>query len=61
MKQKLLQITDDQVDQMMRVKWGRLVDSLDYPSYLSFAVVGKVFGIDGSSVRRLILRRFADL
>ena len=61
MKQKLLQITDDQVDQMMRVKWGRLVDSLDYPSYLSFAVVGKVFGIDGSSVRRLILRRLADL
>ena len=43
---------------MIVLKWHRHVDSPDYPAYVSNAVIGKVFGIDGSSVRRLYMKRF---
>ena len=38
-----------------------MVYSPDLPSYVTFKTLGNVFGIDGSSVRRLILKRFKEL
>ena len=46
---------------MIILKWRKLVDSLDHPSFVSYSVIGKVFGIDGSSVRRLIIKRFDEM
>ena len=43
---------------MIILKWHRLVDNHNLPSYVSYATIGKLFGIDGSSVRRLVLNRF---
>ena len=61
MKQKVLNITTEQVDQMITLKWHRLVDSPDHPAYVSNSAIGKIFGIDGSSVRRLYIKRFKEL
>ena len=58
MKQKLLDITTDQIDQMIMIKWGKLVTNTNHTAYLYNAVIGKLFGIDGSSVRRLYIKRF---
>jgi hypothetical protein len=58
MKQKLLQITPEQVDQMITIKWGKHAKDSSQVSFVSYSVVGKVFGIDGSSVRRMVLKRF---
>jgi hypothetical protein len=45
---------------MIKIKWGRLVNNHNYPSYVSNTIIGKIFGIDGSSVRRLYLKRFDE-
>ena len=36
---------------MIRIKWGKLVDSLNHTSFVPYATIGKIYGIDGSSVR----------
>ena len=46
---------------MIILKYHKLVDSQDHPSFVANSVLGKVFGIDGSSVRRLILKRFEKM
>ena len=46
---------------MIQLKWHRMVDNPNLPSYVSYATIGKVFSIDGSSVRRLVLNRFQQL
>ena len=50
MKQKVKDITDPQIDQMIVLKWHRMVFDQDLPSYVSYSTLGKVYGIDGSSV-----------
>ena len=61
MKQKLLTITNEDVDNMILIKWGKPVSSSNNPAFVSNAVIGKIFGIDGSSVRRLYMKRFEQL
>ena len=61
MKQKLLKITNEDVDNMIFIKWGKSVSSSNNPAFVSNAVIGKIFGIDGSSVRRLYMKRFEQL
>ena len=46
---------------MIILKYHKLVDSLDHPSFVPLSVIGKVFGIDGSSVRRLMIKRFEEM
>ncbi len=58
MKQKLRDITSDQVDEMIKIKWGKLVTYSYHTAFVSNAVIGKIYGIDGSSVRRLYKQRF---
>ena len=43
---------------MIKLKWGRLVTEPINPAFLSNSVIGKLYKIDGSSVRRLYLKRF---
>ena len=46
---------------MIVLKYHKLVNSQDHPAYVSNNTLGKIFGIDGSSVRRLCLKRFGEL
>ena len=43
------------VDQMIIIRYHRMVNTFDEPAYVTFKTLGKVYGIDGSSVRRLII------
>ena len=43
---------------MIILRYHGMVYSDDQPAYVSYKTLGKVFGIDLSSVRRLILKRF---
>ena len=40
---------------MILLKWGKMVDGPNHQAYLSNRIIGKVFGIDGSSIRRLYI------
>ena len=55
MKSKPLDINDDKVDDMIRIKWGKWVANPNEPSFVSYDILGKIYGIDGSSVRRLVM------
>lgn len=51
MKQILLTLTTQDVDNMILIKWGKSVTSQNNPAFVSNAIIGKIYGIDGSSVR----------
>ena len=61
MKQILLKLTKEDIDNMILLKWGKPVTSIDNPAFLSNHIIGKIYGIDGSSVRRLYMKRFIEL
>ena len=46
---------------MIKIKWGRLITNPNHPSYVAYSVIGKIYGIHGSSVQRLIMKRFDEL
>ena len=50
MKQKVKDITDQQIDRMIVLKWHRMVFDQEQPSFVPYSTLGKVYGIDGSSV-----------
>ena len=52
------EFTTNQVDDMIRLKFGQLVSSQFNRSYISNRVLGKIFGVSGSQIRRLYLARF---
>ena len=61
MKQILHKLSTKDVDNMILIKFGRSVTTANNPAFVSNAVIGKIFGIDGSSVRRLYMKRFEQL
>ena len=46
---------------MILIKWSKPVLSNNSPAYVSNAVIGKIYGIHGSSVQRLYIQRFKEL
>ena len=44
-------LTESQVDDLIRLKFGSLVTFADNKQYVSNAVLGKIFGISASQVR----------
>ena len=50
--------TDQQVDDLIKLKFGQLVTNVNHKSYISNRILGKVFGVSGSKVRQLYLDRF---
>ena len=56
MKQVLKTIKSEDVDNMILLKWGKPVESPNNPAFLSNSVIGKIYDIDGSSVRRLYMK-----
>ena len=45
-----------QIDAIIKLKFGGLVERADYPSYVSNAKLAKLFKPSGSTSRRLYLR-----
>ena len=48
--------TEQQVDDILKLKFGAVVTSYPSTSYVSNRVLGKIFGVSGSQVRYLYLK-----
>ena len=55
------QFSDEQVDRIIRIKFGRMVASHYNTSYVSNALLGRLFRCSGSKIRQMYLRRFCEL
>ena len=53
--------TEQQVDDIIKLKFGALVTGADRPSYVSNRVLGQVFGVSGNKIRRLYMERFESI
>lgn len=51
-------LTEQQVEDLIKLKFGKMVTSPDHRQYASNATLGKIFGISASQVWRLYMRRF---
>ena len=54
-------LSEQQVDDLIKLKFGKLVTSADHKQYASNATLGKIFGVSASQVWRLYTRRFQDI
>ena len=61
MKKKPQDFTDDDVDTIIQLKWGRLVDSQFHRAFLSNAALGKLFKCSPDSIRKAYIARFDKL
>ena len=55
------QFTNEQVDDIIKLKFGSLVVAENSKSYVSNKILGKLFKVSGSKIRRLYLERFDKL
>ena len=59
-KKKLEDITAEEVDQMMLLRFGQHVDSNAQPAFLSYSQIGNLYKMSATSARTLILRRISE-
>ena len=59
-KKKLEDITAEEVDQLMLLRFGQHVDSNAQPAFLSYFELGRLHKMSATSVRTLILRRISE-
>ena len=52
------QFTEEQIDSLIRMKFGQLVYELPSMAYVSNRVLGKVFRASQSKIRRAYMERF---
>ena len=50
--------TPEQVNDMIKLRYGCMVDNINVKSYTSFVAIGKVFACSDMHVRNLILKKF---
>ena len=53
--------TDAQVDDIILLKFGRLVTELQHRSYVSDCYLGKIFKVSATQIRRLYTNRFEKI
>ena len=53
--------TEQQVDDLIKLKFGRLVESADHVQYVSNAILGKIFGVSAAKIRQLYQQRFQSI
>ena len=52
------EFTEAQVDDIVKLKYGRLVTHGHHTAYASNATLGRIFKVSGSRIRQLCLERF---
>ena len=50
--------SDKQVDDLIKLKFGKLVELAEHTSYVSNRVLGKIFCCSGQKIKQLYLARF---
>ena len=51
-------LTREQVEDMIRLRYGRLVTAPTHTAYASYKKLGKIFGISGAKAYHLCHKRF---
>ena len=52
------EFSEAKVDDILRIKYGRLVTDGNHTAHATNTTIGKVFGVSGSKIRQLCLERF---
>ena len=52
------QLSEKQVDDIIKMKYGSLVTSTQHIQYVSNATLGKIFGFSATKIRELYMARF---
>ena len=52
--------TSEQVDHIIKIRYGKLVDSANHTAYATYKRLGKVFGASGSKIYHLCKIRFDE-
>ena len=52
------EFSDQQVDDILRLKYGRLVSEANHAAYATNATLGKIFKVSGGKIRQLCQERF---
>ena len=55
---KMKQITREQVDDMIRLRYGQLVTESTHTAFVSYKTLGKIFGVSGAKAYHLCRARF---
>ena len=55
------EFTDQQVLDLIKLKYGKQVGSANNISYVSNKILGKVFGVSGSKIRQLYMSYFEKI
>ena len=50
--------TEEQINDIIKLKFGRLVDSAQHVQYASNSTLGKIFGVSANKIRQLYTARF---
>ena len=53
--------TEQQVDDLIKLKFGRLVTERGHQSFVSNQLLGRLFKVSGTQIRRLYLERFESI
>ena len=53
--------TEQQVDDLIKFKFGRLVESAYHVQYASNATLAKIFGVSAAKIRQVYMQRFQDI
>ena len=54
------EFTESQVDDIIKLKWGKLVTDAFGPTYTSNSALGKIFKVSGTKIRQLYIERFEE-
>ena len=60
-KSMVKELTKAQVDDLIRLKFGRIVSTPYHTQYASNSILGKIFGMSGSKVRQIYMQRFQEI
>ena len=58
---KMKTYSEQQVDDMIKLKFGQLVTTPHHRSYASNKLLGKLFGCSGSKIRQLYMAKFETI
>ena len=53
------EFTDQQIQDIIKLKLGKIVTSANNATYISNKVLGKLYGVSSSKIRQLYLTNFA--
>ena len=53
-------ISEQQVDDIIKLKFGHLVTEIGHTSFVSDKILGQIYKISGSLIRKLYMARFEE-